>query len=79
MADISEITRQQLLIEANVEQMKCEAWELLRDHSEDWVDALDGYMQGFAESPRDGIRAIGLLAQIGYSHMLASVFVGDGM
>lgn len=77
MADISDIWRQQQIIDAHNDQIKAEAWELLRSHGEDWAEAVDLSMASFAESDRDGIRIVGLLAQIGYAHMLATAFVED--
>lgn len=77
MADISHVWRQQQIIDAHNDQLKAEAWDLLRSHDEDWAEAVDLSMQSFADCERDGIRIVGLLAQIGYAHMLATVFTGD--
>ena len=77
MADISHIIRQQQIIDAHNDQIKAEAWELLRSHNEDWAEAVDLSMESFAQCERDGIRIVGLLAQVGYAHMLATAYVGD--
>lgn len=62
----------QALIRSELDQLKQQAWGLLHDDGEEWTDRLDQMMRAFGEHDEDPWRILGLIAQVGFLHMLES-------
>jgi hypothetical protein len=72
MPDIRELHQNQTVIRAELDRMKPEAWRILQGNGEEWTERLDQMLRGFAGHDEDPWRILGLLAQIGFLHLLES-------
>lgn len=75
MADISKHTESrmhQAIVRAELDQEVREAWEMLYERGEDWTDRFLDLITELWELNEQPERAVGLLAHIGWLHMLES-------
>jgi len=72
MPDIRGLQQDQAVIRSELDQLKQEAWQHLHARGEEWTDRLDQLMRGFMGHDEDPWRILGLLAQIGFLHMMES-------
>lgn len=72
MADIRGLTADQTVIRAELDKLKLVAWDELQNHSEQWVDRLNTMIVAFSEHDESPWNIVGILANIGFLHMLES-------
>ena len=72
MADIRGMRPNQALIRAHLDRAKPEAWDILQSKGIAWTDRLSEMVTGFREHDADPWRIVGLLADIGFLHLLES-------
>ena len=72
MADIRGLGQDQAIIRAELDQLKAEIWPVLQRHGEEWVDRFDQMIRAFGDHDEEPWRSVGIIAQIGFLHLLES-------
>lgn len=72
MADIRGLSQDQAVIRSEMDQLKAELWPQLHAHGEEWTECLDQMLTAFAAHDQEPWKSVGLLAQIGFLHLLES-------
>lgn len=72
MADIRGLTLDQAIIRAEMDRLKAQIWPVLREHGEHWTDRFDQMIKAFSTHDQEPWRTLGLMAQVGFLHMLES-------
>jgi hypothetical protein len=72
MANIRDMQSNQAIIRSEMDQLKSQCWQILHQRGEEWTDRFDQMITAFMQHDQDPWRSLGLLAQIGFLHLLES-------